>query len=162
MNTALILLGCNVGNCESNFKRSIELLEINCGEITAASSIYQTAPWGYQDQDYFLNQVLQINTTLNPEELLVQTSKIENELGRIRQEINGPRKIDIDILFFNDLQVITNTLIIPHPRLHLRKFTLIPLNEIIPNYIHPVYQISISELLIACPDESDVKLKEDN
>jgi 2-amino-4-hydroxy-6-hydroxymethyldihydropteridine diphosphokinase len=146
----------------SNFKRSIELLEINCGEITAASSIYQTAPWGYQDQDYFLNQVLQINTTLNPEELLFQTSKIENELGRIRQEINGPRKIDIDILFFNDLQVITNTLIIPHPRLHLRKFTLIPLNEIIPDFIHPVYQISISELLIACPDESDVKLKEDN
>jgi 2-amino-4-hydroxy-6-hydroxymethyldihydropteridine diphosphokinase len=137
-------------------------MEINCGEITAASSIYQTAPWGYQDQDYFLNQVLQINTTLNPEELLIQTSKIENELGRIRQEVNGPRKIDIDILFFNDLQVITNTLIIPHPRLHLRKFTLIPLNEIIPNYIHPVYQISISELLIACPDESDVKLKEDN
>jgi 2-amino-4-hydroxy-6-hydroxymethyldihydropteridine diphosphokinase len=159
MNSALILLGCNVGDCEINFKKSIGLLKINCGEITLSSQIYQTAPWGNQDQDYFLNQAIQINTILNPEELLFQTSRIENELGRIRQEINGPRTIDIDILFFNDLQFITNNLTIPHPRLHMRKFTLIPLNEIIPDFIHPVYQKTINQLLIDCTDKSDVVKK---
>ena len=156
MNKAIILLGCNLGNCESTFETVLTLLNKTCGEITKISSLYETAPWGNQDQSFFLNQVLQITTTLNPEELHFHTEKIENELGRIRKEINGPRTIDIDILFFNDLQVITNTLIIPHPRLHLRKFTLIPLNEIIPNFIHPIYQKTINQLLFDCKDKSEV------
>jgi len=156
MNEVTLLLGCNIGNCESTFIETLNALEKKCGRLKNKSSLYKTAAWGYSKQNDFLNQVLVFETALAPIELLSQISKMEFELGRSRIIANGPRNIDIDILFYNDLEVITNNLVIPHPRLHLRKFTLIPLNEIIPNYIHPVYRMSIADLLKACTDDLQV------
>lgn len=156
MNVATLLLGCNIGNCESTFVETLHQLEKNCGKLITQSSLYRTAPWGYSEQNDFLNQVVILNTTLLPHELLTKTIEIEVELGRLRKIVNGPRTIDIDILFYNDLEVITNDLIIPHPRLHLRKFTLIPLNEIIPDYTHPTFNKTIAQLLIECGDDLKV------
>ena len=160
MNVATLLLGCNIGSCESTFVDTLNSFEKNCGKVLSKSSLYRTAPWGYSGQNDFLNQVIIIETALQPSELLKQTCEIESELGRTRMIENGPRTIDIDILFYNDLEVITNDLIIPHPRLHLRKFTLIPLNEIIPNYTHPSLKKTISELLLECEDQLNVYKKE--
>lgn len=156
MNVATLLLGCNIGNCESTFVETLRQLEKNCGKLITQSSLYRTAPWGYSEQNDFLNQVVIIETNLAPHELLTKTIEIEVELGRLRKIVNGPRTIDIDILFYNDLEVITNDLIIPHPRLHLRKFTLIPLNEIIPDYTHPTLNKTIAQLLMECGDDLNV------
>lgn len=156
MNVATLLLGCNIGNCESTFVETLRQLENNCGKLITQSSLYRTAPWGYSEQNDFLNQVVILETNLAPHELLTKTIEIEVELGRLRKIVNGPRTIDIDILFYNDLEVITNDLIIPHPRLHLRKFTLIPLNEIIPDYTHPTLNKTIAQLLTECGDDLNV------
>jgi 2-amino-4-hydroxy-6-hydroxymethyldihydropteridine diphosphokinase len=159
MNVATLLLGCNIGNCESTFVETLELFDKNCGRLINQSSLYKTAPWGYSEQNDFLNQVIIIETALQPSELLLKTCEIESMLGRSREIANGPRTIDIDILFYNDLEVITNELIIPHPRLHLRKFTLIPLNEIIPNYTHPTLNKTIAQLVTECEDDLHVYKK---
>ena len=156
MNVATLLLGCNIGNCESTFVETLRQLEKNCGKLITQSSLYRTAPWGYSEQNDFLNQVIILETIHTPFELLTKTIEIEVELGRLRKIVNGPRTIDIDILFYNDLEVITNDLIIPHPRLHLRKFTLIPLNEIIPDYTHPTLNKTIAQLLMECGDDLNV------
>jgi len=160
MNVATLLLGCNIGSCESTFVDTLNSFEKHCGKVIGKSSLYRTAPWGYSEQNDFLNQVVIIETALQPSELLKQTCEIESELGRSRVIKNGPRTIDIDILFYNDLEVITNDLIIPHPRLHLRKFTLIPLNEIIPGFIHPTLKKTISVLLSECKDDLNVRKEE--
>jgi 2-amino-4-hydroxy-6-hydroxymethyldihydropteridine diphosphokinase len=159
MNVATLLLGCNIGNCESTFVETLQMFEKNCGRIINQSSLYKTAPWGYAEQNDFLNQVIILETELTPQELLQKTSDLEFNLGRSRELLNGPRTIDIDILFYNDLEVITNDLIIPHPRLHLRKFTLIPLNEIIPDYTHPALNKTIAQLLEECEDDLNVYRK---
>ena len=156
MNTAVILLGCNIGACKTTFIEICEKLISLDVELTQYSSYYKTAAWGKEDQSDFLNQVIIIKTKLSAEELLEKTGKLEAEFGRQRKEFNGPRTIDIDILFFNSEQVITNSLIIPHPRLHLRKFTLIPLNEIIPEFVHPTLGKTIQQLLAMCPDQLEV------
>ena len=159
MNVATLLLGCNIGNCESTFNETLNSFE-KFGRLINKSSIYKTAAWGISEQNDFLNQVIVLETALAPIELLLQTSKIESELGRSRVIVNGPRVIDIDILFYNDLEVITNELVIPHPRLHLRKFTLIPLNEIIPDYTHPTLNKTIAQLLLECEDNLNVYKQE--
>lgn len=156
MNVATLLLGCNIGNCEDTFDEALISIGKICGVLTKKSSLYRTAPWGYSKQSDFLNQVVVIETELTPPELFTQTCKIEAELGRLRMITNGPRTIDIDILFYNDLEIITNNLVIPHPRLHLRKFTLIPLNEIIPHYTHPTLNKTIAQLLMECEDNLNV------
>lgn len=161
MNVATLLLGCNIGNCESTFIEALNAFEKKCGRLINKSSLYKTAAWGYSEQNDFLNQVIVLTTELAPIDLLLQTSKIESEFGRSRVIANGPRNIDIDILFYNDLEVITNELIIPHPRLHLRKFTLIPLNEIIPDYIHPTLNKTIAQLLLECEDNLNVYKQEE-
>lgn len=161
MNVATLLLGCNIGNCESTFIETLNAFEEKCGRLINKSSLYKTAAWGYSEQNDFLNQVIILKTDLTPFDLLLQTSKIESELGRSRVITNGPRVIDIDILFYNDLEVITNELVIPHPRLHLRKFTLIPLNEIIPDYTHPTLNKTIAQLLLECEDNLNVYKQEE-
>ena len=161
MNVATLLLGCNIGKCESTFIETLNAFEKKCGRLINKSSLYKTAAWGYSEQNDFLNQVIILETVLTPIDLLLQTSKIESELGRSRVIANGPRNIDIDILFYNDLEVITKELIIPHPRLHLRKFTLIPLNEIIPEYTHPTLNKTIAQLLLECEDNLNVYKQEE-
>ncbi|MEI9946012.1 MAG: 2-amino-4-hydroxy-6-hydroxymethyldihydropteridine diphosphokinase [Chitinophagaceae bacterium] len=137
--------------------RSINIAE----KIIKASSLYETAAWGKEDQPSFLNQALEIETALATQQLLKQLLKIEKKIGRVRKEKNGPRVIDIDILLFNNDIINENDLKVPHPELQNRRFALTPLAEIASNIIHPAFKKSILELLKLCPDTLEVKRQKD-
>jgi 2-amino-4-hydroxy-6-hydroxymethyldihydropteridine diphosphokinase len=157
INKLYILLGGNLGDKRKVFSQARSKLNRLAGKITAQSAIYETEPWGFESDDIFWNQVLEISTHLSPEEVLVQTQQIELELGRIRKSDQyDSRIIDIDILFYGDQIIYLENLIIPHPRLQERKFTLVPLCEIAPELIHPVFQKSIRQLLDECQDKLNV------
>ncbi|GAB4038731.1 2-amino-4-hydroxy-6-hydroxymethyldihydropteridine diphosphokinase [Spirosoma gilvum] len=153
-----LLLGANLGDRIKTLNRAIDLIAERIGSVGQESAIYETAPWGVTDQPTYLNQVLAIETTLKPEELLNQTQAIEQELGRVRIERWGARLIDIDILYYDQLKLQTERLTIPHPYLHQRRFTLVPLAEISPDFVHPILQKTSLELLAECADTSEVGL----
>ncbi|WP_221389791.1 2-amino-4-hydroxy-6-hydroxymethyldihydropteridine diphosphokinase [Dyadobacter sp. NIV53] len=157
-NIVFLLLGSNLGERLQVLRSAVELIEEQIGQIKSASSVYETAPWGVLDQPAFLNQVIELQTVLDPEEVLRIILAIEQELGRVRYERWGARVIDIDILYFQDLILDSARLTIPHPRLHERRFTLAPLAEIAPDFIHPVFHKSSAQLLAVCTDNSEVKL----
>lgn len=153
-----LLLGSNLGDRLQVLKLAADRIGDMVGKVICASGIYETAPWGVVDQPSFLNQVLALETEHAPEDVLRIVLDIEHELGRVRYERWGARVIDIDILFYNDLVQDTARLTVPHPRLHERRFTLIPLAGIAPDFIHPVFNQSLTELLSICPDDSEVNL----
>lgn len=157
MNTAYLLTGGNMGNREENLARARELLNEQCGRVITASSLYETAAWGKTEQPSFLNQALQLQTTLTARQLIRRILKLEKQMGRIREEKYGPRIIDIDILLFNDEKHNYPLLKVPHPELPNRRFALLPLAEIAPALIHPVLKKTIKELLDECPDHLEVK-----
>ncbi|MEW6380932.1 MAG: 2-amino-4-hydroxy-6-hydroxymethyldihydropteridine diphosphokinase [bacterium] len=134
-----------------------QLQRSSSGSVVERSSFYETEPYGYEKQDWFINLVLKIRTELSPHSLLNLTQQIEKSLGR---EINfrwGPRVIDIDILLYEDEQIEEKDLVIPHPLLHLRKFVLYPLAEIAPDLEHPAIGKTVRELLQTCPDQKKVR-----
>ena len=145
MAEAYIALGSNLGNKEENIRRAINLVREKCN-ILDFSSIYETEPIGYKEQDSFLNCVVKVETDLEPKELLDFVLSIEKRLGRVRTFKNAPRIIDLDILFYENKVINYNGLIIPHPRLHERAFVLEPIKEISGNLIHPVLKNSIMEI----------------
>ena len=157
MNTAYLSLGSNEGNREQWLAKACALLADSCGALAQRSAIYETAAWGLTDQPAFLNMAVSLQTSLDPAALLAGILSIELSLGRQRIIKWGPRIIDIDILFYNNLIINTPTLTIPHPFLHERRFVLAPLAEIASGYIHPVFNKSVSELLAACTDKSEIK-----
>jgi 2-amino-4-hydroxy-6-hydroxymethyldihydropteridine diphosphokinase len=152
MNQAYILIGGNTGNRVNNLARACRMLEERCGRITARSSLYETQAWGITDQRDFLNQALVLETGLQAPELMDVILEVEEDMGRTRGERNGPRNIDMDILLFNDDVTDTSRLKIPHPRMHLRRFVLVPLCELAPDHRHPVSGKKISRLLKECRD----------
>ncbi len=160
MYNTVILLGTNTGDLSLNLNRAIRHIDERCGRVINNSSVYKTAPWGLSDQPYFLNQVIQVETALSPEDLLNQLLSIETEMGRERQVKWEPRLIDLDILFFEDKVIRKEGLVIPHPHLHERRFTLVPLAEILPGYMHPVLGKTVSELLSVVPDDLNVTMTE--
>ncbi len=153
---AYLSLGSNLGDNAENLSRAREELAHRGIQILRASSLYQTEPVDYKDQDWFLNQVLQVSTLLEPEPLLDGCLELETDLGRVRQVPRGPRLIDIDLLLYDHLSLNLPNLQIPHPRLHLRRFVLEPLAAIAPDVVHPILQKSISVLLEECLDPSKV------
>lgn len=157
MNRAYLLTGGNMGNRTANLQEAIGLISESAGKVVARSSVYETKAWGKTEQPDFLNQVLVIDTPFSAEDLMARLMEIELEMGRMRQEKYGPRKIDIDILFYNDEIIKTPDLTIPHPRLHLRNFTLEPLYELVPHLIHPVLGKTIAQLFAESPDTLNVK-----
>jgi 2-amino-4-hydroxy-6-hydroxymethyldihydropteridine diphosphokinase len=157
MNRAYLLTGGNMGNRTANLQEAIDLISASAGKVVAVSSVYETKAWGKTEQPDFLNQVLVIDTTFSAEDLMDQLTEIELEMGRRREEKYGPRKIDIDILFYNDAIISKTNLTIPHPRLHLRNFTLEPLFELAPHLIHPVLGKTIAQLFSESPDTLNVK-----
>ena len=157
MNQTYLLIGGNLGKREENLEHAKRSIAGRLGPVLKVSSIYETEAWGMKDQPAFLNQVLFVETELSPVAVLDAILSIEKEMGRTRMEKFGPRTIDIDILFFNDLVIQESSLTIPHPQLHLRRFTLEPLNEIAPNLKHPVFNKPISELLKESIDPLVVK-----
>lgn len=156
MHSAYLLIGSNIGNRKQHLDEAIFFLGA-IGNIEQKSSIYETAAWGKLDQHSFLNQALLLKTKLSVYALLDSLMLIEEKMGRKRLETYGPRIIDIDILFFDDKVIHTETLTIPHTAMAERKFTLIPLVEIAPDVIHPVYQKTIKILLKECTDELSVE-----
>lgn len=149
-------LGSNMGNRAANLKTAAGLINNLIGKTAKASHVYETQPWGNTEQDYFYNQVLMVNTTLDPRDLLAAIAKIEREMGRERKVKWGPRVIDIDVLFYGKRIVRDKGLEIPHPELHKRNFVLVPLMEIAGEYEHPVLKQPIDELFMASEDPSEV------
>ena len=155
--TAFLILGTNMGDRGHNLSSDISLLKSNDLSISAESTIYESSAWGQEDQSPFFNQALEIETTLSPLDLLDCCQKIEQKLGRIRTIKWGPRIIDIDIAFYENLIIEIDELKIPQRQLENRRFALVPLNEIAPNKHHPILMSSSQELLDACKDSLSVK-----
>jgi 2-amino-4-hydroxy-6-hydroxymethyldihydropteridine diphosphokinase len=151
-----LLLGSNLGDRPQVLAAAREAIGEKAGSIVTQSAIYETAPWGITDQPAFLNQVIEISTSLLPEDLLRIILNIEHDLGRVRYERWGARVIDIDILYFGQTVMDSARLTLPHPRIQDRRFVLAPLAEIAPRFLHPLLQKTSSKLLEECPDTSAV------
>ena len=139
---SFILLGSNLGKRESLLKQAITMIGEICGEVMASSKIYETEPWGFVSENNFLNQVVMIKTELEAHDLLKELLSIEATLGRQRDEnvkSYTSRPMDLDILYYGDMIINDTDLIVPHPRLHMRRFTLLPLCDIASDFEHPVF-----------------------
>lgn len=163
MHNCFLLLGGNVGEKKKTMESALKTIGSNIGALIKKSSFYHSEPWGFRSDDSFLNVVVLVKTEKLPHEILELILEIESTFGRKRSGSIGyeSRTLDIDILFYDKLIVETENLCIPHPRLHQRRFTLEPLNEIEPDFVHPLIGKNIAELLKICPDQSPV-MKEPN
>jgi 2-amino-4-hydroxy-6-hydroxymethyldihydropteridine diphosphokinase len=159
MDEILLLLGSNKGDRLSYLNSAIKRISsLSLTNITS-SSVYESEPWGFDTETWFLNCAIKMTTLLAPEELIKKLLQIELDLGRVR--LSGAtgyesREIDIDVIFFADRIIDNSVITVPHPKMHLRKFVLIPACEIAPNYIHPVFNRDMGQLLESCLDESMV------
>src|SRR4051812_24551626 len=157
--TAFISLGSNMGNRFTLLEEALTSLQTGYPiELVNISSIYETDPVGYENQNCFLNMVAQIRTSLKPEELLAACLQTEKKLGRKREIRWGPRTIDLDILLYNDENMITERLVIPHPRMHERSFVMIPLLEICPDITLPAMKQPLCELADQLSDREGVRI----
>lgn len=157
MHHSYLLIGSNLGNRSLQLQDACRLIELFVGHILLKSSIYETEPWGVSKQPTFYNQVVQVQTNLSPQDLLVTLLQIEEKLGRERFQKWDARKIDLDILYFGNLVVNTPNLKIPHAEIPNRRFTLIPLAEIAPDEVHPLLHKTNQELLNLCKDNLEVR-----
>ncbi len=157
MNTAYLLLGSNMGKSPQQLQTAIIDIEKNIGKVIRQSTLYATAAWGNTNQPDFLNQVIIVVTKYTAIEVLHHILSIEKEMGRVRTIKNAPRVIDIDILFFNKEIISEKQLSVPHPEIQNRRFVLTPMNELSPNFKHPVLLKNIHRLLLDCPDNLNVK-----
>lgn len=158
MNQVFLLIGGNLGNRFGLLNAAKEAISKNVGVILKESSIYETAPWGFEAEQDFLNQVIIVSTSLEPIKVLRKCQIIEDKLGRLRQSKQyASRTMDIDILFYNDEIIDIPDLTIPHKQLHKRKFTLEPLIEIAKDFKHPIFNKTLIEILKNCNDISFVK-----
>lgn len=143
-------LGSNKGDKEGQIKKAIILISNIC-DIKNVSPLYLTEPVGYTEQEWFVNCIVEVETETDPNKLLSSVKSIEKKLGRTKTMKNGPRTIDIDIVFYGDQIVKTKDLVIPHPRLHERLFVLQPMMDLNPGFVHPVFQKTIRELYAQVP-----------
>ena len=160
MEACHILFGSNIGDKNEIFAQACQLINNRCGLIEAVSSAYESEPWGFEAGEWFLNRLVVVETKLEPEEMMRLLLEIESELGRIRHpETRGytSRRADLDILYFGSRIIVTDTLVVPHPRLHKRRFALLPMCEVAPNFVHPAFHLTQTELLARCPDTLEVR-----
>jgi len=156
MTVVFLGLGSNIGEKEDNIRKALRLLS-EVGQVKKTSSLYLTEPVGIAEQDWFLNCAVQIETDMGPQKLLPALKTIERKLGRIKTVKNGPRTIDIDILFYGDRIVKTKHLVIPHPLLQHRLFVLQPMMDLAPSYVHPLLKKSIQDLYTNHPKSQIVQ-----
>ena len=157
-NTVTLLIGGNQGDIPHLLLEAMGMISRRIGFITKKSLVYETEPWGFEAEQNFLNMAIQVETNCSSEEVLHLALEIEAELGRKRLGKGyASRPMDIDLIFFNNDVVNTPDLIIPHPRLQLRRFVLQPLSDIMPTYVHPILHQTVAELLAVCPDNCEVK-----
>lgn len=160
--SVFILSGSNLGNRQLLVNQACKMIEERCGKIVARSRLYESEPWGFKSEHWFLNQVVEINTSLTPDELMDTLLAIEKELGRDRStphEGYVSRPMDLDILYWNDGLIADNQhVIVPHPRLHLRRFTLLPLCDVAPDYVHPILKKTNRQLLDECDDYGKINV----
>jgi len=158
MHKVFLGIGGNIGNKQVNFDKVYKIIRNVLGEITKSSSVYETSPWGFEANENFWNQVLLIETEYSPNELLQKIHEIENSFGRKRESGKySSREMDIDILYFDNREIETESLKLPHPRIPQRLFVLVPLTEIAPNFMHPALQLTSIQMLENCTDDSDIK-----
>lgn len=159
-NFAVLLLGANLGDKKKMFANVEKHITDHIGNCIKKSAIYSSKAWGFDSNDEFYNQVLIVETEYSAHDTLLRCQAIENKCGRVRHENAGyeSRTIDIDILYFNNDIIDTEDLTIPHPLLHKRRFTLVPLCEVLPEYVHPILLTSNKSLLENCDDDSTVNL----
>lgn len=156
----LIGFGSNQGESLRICSKAIDVLRNTPHfEVLKVSSFYRTEPVGGVEQDWFVNGVIYGRTSMSPEGLLNLLNRVENAFGRVRDVRWGPRTLDLDILFFGDLEVNSPSLTIPHPRLHERCFVLVPLAEIVPNWVHPLLKAPARDLLARLPDCDTLKVE---
>mgnify|MGYP006290077207 CR=1 FL=1 len=160
--TCYLLLGSNLGDKRGKISRAIREIETQIGSVVKQSSYYASEPWGFEASDDFINVVVEVKTYLKPAEILLKILEIEKEAGRnrSRSQAYASRVLDVDILFYDDLIMETGDLSIPHPRLQRRRFTLVPLTEIAPGLVHPLFKKSVAALLEECTDKLFVKKNE--
>ena len=159
MNRLVLLTGGNMGNRKEVLDNARHAIESLIGKIRSSSPLIQSEAWGFESEQAFLNQVLVVDTSYSAIEVLNKIQEIELSLGRVRKtEQWVSRIIDIDILFFNNEIIEAPRLSIPHKHIHDRRFTLYGLNLIMPNYTHPIFDVSIKEMLQSCKDQSDVEV----
>jgi len=158
MSEVYFSLGSNLGDRQIALEKAIFYIEKHIGKTIKISSIFESEPWGVDYKEKYLNQVILCQTELSPEFVLTEILKIENLIGRKKREVKyESRIIDIDILFFDNQCINTKSLIIPHPLLHKRKFVLLPLIEINSNFLHPVFNKAIKQLLVECSDKTMIE-----
>lgn len=155
MKNVFISIGSNLGDKIANCREAVEELA-KFSKVDKLSSLYETEPVGKENQPNFINSAIEIETNLSAYELLIYLKSIEEKMGRVRTEKWGPRKIDLDIIFYGQLVIKNDDLIIPHPRAHLRRFVLEPICEIAPNFIHPVLDQTVSVVIKECEDNKQV------
>ena len=155
-----MLFGSNQGDKNEIFAQACLLINNRCGRIVKVSSAYLSEPWGFEADEWFLNRVIVLETQMEPETLLQELLAIEKNLGRVRHpETKGytSRMADLDILYYGHRVINSATLTVPHPRLHLRRFALVPMCQLEPEFVHPKLQLTQKELLEHCPDTGIVK-----
>jgi len=158
MHKVYLELGGNEGNRLQYMELARNAILEKIGQIVQQSSVYETPPWGFTAEQCFYNQVVCVITELGASDLLRVALRIEKKLGRVRgTQQYCSRTMDIDILFYDSSVFNQDGLTIPHPRMHLRKFVLVPMCEIAPNFIHPLINKSIADLLKICSDQSEIK-----
>lgn len=165
METCYILFGSNMGDKSGLFNQACLYINNRCGRVVRVSAPYESAPWGFETDEWFLNRVIVLDTLMGPDDLLRQLLEIERELGRVRHpEVEGytSRTADLDILYYGSRVICTETLVVPHPRLHRRRFALLPMCEVAPDLVHPAFGLTQTELLERCPDRLMVRKLETN
>lgn len=159
MKQVFLGIGSNLGNREENLNNALRMIKEEVGNVLISSSVYETEPWGFDSDNQFLNMVVKTETILEPPALLSALLDMEKSMGRTRDEEQySSRVIDIDVLFYEDLDIAYHNLRIPHPHIQDRRFVLVPLVEIAPEFIHPVLQKSVNDLLETCTDNSAVRI----
>lgn len=155
---AFVGFGTNIGRRRENIRNALGAVgELPSTRVAGLSLLYETEPVGFEDQRWFLNGVLEAKTGLSAQGLLNGLLKIEGEMGRVRSFRDGPRIIDLDVLFFGDEVIKRPGLVVPHPRLHLRRFVLRPLWDVAPDLVHPVLGKTVAELLEELPPGETVR-----